>query len=254
MTMRLFVVLAVLIAAVLLNGALLAAETPPAAVKPKVTVATGDPLRKKVKWISSKRVKNLKNFGLTEQLQEDTLKLIKRLDKSESRSPKWKQVLEADQELASRCFCRFGKLPVRYKAAECLLEGDGDLRIPVKTASIRKALASQLWYDKLTVQGVYKSLELVEGRTDEATALGLSAMLLGVEQDAIEGLGDFGGGLFGSTDLKGLVAKRATLEDGLPAYFALLTVMAEAANAEGSICNRKIITDVGEDEDSEEMR
>ena len=256
MTMRLFVVLAALMAAAVFNVALLVTETPPAAITPEIKLDKKDPLMGKIKWLPSRRVKNLKKFGLTDDLSDAVMKRLKRLDKEENRSPKWKAVLDEDQELGSRCFCNAGELPVRYKAAECILQAAGQTRPPAKLASLRKRIESQLWFDKSLAVEVFGALELQAERTDDATARGVAAMILGVEQDAIDRLGDYGGGLFGALDLKALVTKRPALEDSLVEYFAVLSIMAEAANdPNGSICRRKIITDTDDgEEESAEMR
>jgi len=133
-------------------------------------------------------------------------------------------------------FCPSADLPQPYAAAEFLVYEENqrrDVFAPEKLLT----LESQAWFAGSPVESVYNTLEVTESRKNEATVMGVSALLLGRENDVLEGRAPWSQNLLGSWGFSRLKKDSPSIEILAIQYFALMHYLTELANTRDGICS-----------------
>lgn len=230
--MRPFLVLLLLVVAVLVDGVLLVRERIPQGAEKSVE-ALVEPLRH-VEYRENNRRRNLsETFGMDAALTERTAKQIETYSRYRVQLAK---LLKDHAEVVGEAFCPTEDLPQPYAALEFLVtetNGRRDVTPPDRLV----VLEPQEWYaeTRATTSGVYNTVEL-EGRRSDATLMGVSAILLGQEQDVLEGNRPWSRSLFSSWGFAALRAEKPSIERVAMEYFALMHLFTELANAQDGIC------------------
>ena len=234
MNWRAFTILAVGLVGVMMNGWMLSQETIEATGQQEdlVNEANKDPLLN-IQYISSNRDKHLADFGLPKQMRDAAFKKMTSFAKRKANISEW---LQAEQDTLTPVFCA-GGLSQRYAALSVLVVNDSDLRRVYKPKALF-TLEEQAWYDPVVVNQVYEHVEVTANRNDDATVMGVAAILLSREKDVLEGASPWGSSFFGSWSLEEVLLMDANIEDDLVNYFAMMYVITEIANgsSEGGIC------------------
>ena len=87
------------------------------------------------------------------------------------------------------------------------------------------------------VDAVYNQLERTEARKADATLMGVSALLLGREGDALDGNAPWATGMMGAWGFKRLKKESPTVEVIAIQYFSLMHYLTELANKRDGICS-----------------
>jgi hypothetical protein len=193
-----------------------------------------------IDYVSASREENLALFGMDEDMVSATMKAIKRLDGRTNRSA-LKATLESptgDRAFLQSALCgATNDQRPRYGALQLLVEAkDGD-RFVMDLNSLKGAFKVQDWAGASPWSEVYRKVELVgERREDDATLMGIAAIILEEEESVLDLLEPWG--TQGSKDWSW-----ETVEEDHPGigremirYFALFHVVAELAHADGGIC------------------
>lgn len=196
-----------------------------------------DPLMDTYQTRSANREKDFVAWGLDEAQVVEALKKTRGLeDMHEKRIQAWFNNPSEPEELRDYICGDAGKKP-RYWGLALLVTEDasGQRRRVINPGKIQE-LEEQDWSLKAPINEVYRTLELSLERKDDATRMGVAALMAGEEDLALEGVKPFGSGLVGSWSWKGAAALSPGLEERVITYFALLHLVLEEAWSEQGFC------------------
>ena len=100
-----------------------------------------------------------------------------------------------------------------------------------------KLFEEQDWFATAPVDAVYTHLELTEGRRSDATLMGVAALLMSKEDDALDGHSPWSTGLMGSWGWAPLRKQFPGAEMRVIQYFSLMHYLTELANTRDGICS-----------------
>jgi len=237
MKWRPWIVSASLLATSILTLVLWIKEEAPEPKKVKeIEVEAGDRLASYALDASS-RVTLWQQYGFdtaeTEKMVERTNRLIR------DRGEQYRKLLKEDPPKYAMILCpNAGPVPPRYAALQLLVREDAGVRTPIPEGEL-VSLESQEWYAAAPVEQVYKKLDLRKEGKIGATGMGVAAILLKKEADAIGGKGAWSTSLSFGWNLQTLFEQNvaSSLKQRASDYFALSQALLELANApEGGIC------------------
>jgi hypothetical protein len=236
MVWRPWVIFSILMITLLVNSVLLYQERVPTPNQIQEVTANIDVLRL-VQYTKAQRRQNFRGmFGMTDELANET---AKRMNKYSGQKSRFEKMMKDDPTVAAAVFCvrDFGP-PPPYAALELLVREENARRNTISVGRLLK-FEKQPWYANAPVDSVYKAAEMRENRRDDATLMGVSALLLSREPDIIENRSPFSQGSFGSWSFNKLQhdPKSAKITDMVRDYFSLMYFMAELANEQDNgIC------------------
>lgn len=231
MPWRLIFIVALLLASLLGNGAMLVYERidPPASV-----IELHDNVRQKqYLYIPSKRKSNFTAMGLGGRVGA-AVDLAARLDRSEARI---REVIEESSDEIRYYLCDGGDLPPRFAVMAVVVQLDDKEVLRTVRADRASSFYAQDWFGSSLASDVYTKLELVENPMEDAAAVGVAAVLAGQEVRVLEQTAPFDPGFGGSWGLDDIFEQYGWVEPELIRYFATMHIMMEIANSEkGGIC------------------
>lgn len=188
-------------------------------------------------YVPADRRKNLKAFGLSDPLIDRTMRSIVNYERN-SLDRIDALILDApDLDQVHQAFCgRSNFNRPRYEALKFLVyEKSG--RRNVINLDEANGLNYFDWADRAPIAGVYKALELrvEDARKDDATLMGVAAILLKAEDFAIEGDSPWGRGPH-KWSWEDVVKKYDGAEELVVMYFAMFHVFAERMYTEDGLC------------------
>ena len=236
MTWRHFLLIAVTLAMLIVNGVLLGFEEvnlTSTAARPVDLIV--DPLINTT-WRPDQRLTNFRAFGLPEEMVQDAARRAEEIDNDKERLT---QLLEQDEALLSTYLCPRSGVPERYMAMHFLVTtrdvGGGMLERDVISFNRVVELPLQDWVDTSPVPAIYDQLELTESRRADATVMGVGAILTAREEDVFARNRPFGG--VGRWSFNNLLSNEPDLEEKIVEYFALMHVLVElSSQPEVGIC------------------
>lgn len=190
-------------------------------------------------YVPTERLTNLRRFGLSDAEAEDVQKRISRTNEDWSAAIKnlLKNAPEPDTLADAVCGSSSRGLPPRWAAMDFLVESkDGKLRV-VELADYAE-MVSQGWMPDSRVPSVYDRAERRASREDDATRMGLAAVLSGHHEDLLQGESPWGSGLFGGWSWQDVRRGNPTVQETVFDYLALMHLTVELAQGEGGICGR----------------
>ena len=233
MNWRPWIILALLLGVVVVNSALMWFEevAGPEAVA-EVIDQVKDPLAS-VPFTPGTRITNFAAFGLPEDLVEAATDEAKRIHAHKDRL---QELLKEHAEDVGPALCP-SELPQRYAALSFLVE-EKDGKRDVVDFSRTTYFERKEWFDEALVREVYSEVDRnPEGPRDNATAMGVAAILLGKESAVLEGTAPWGAGLGRRWSLERVFTEFPEAKRMLVRYFAFMHVLTELANEqERGIC------------------
>jgi hypothetical protein len=197
---------------------------------PEVTVSD-EPLRH-LQYLKTSRRGNFKAMGMTDELADATANFIDKYGKQESR---YKTLLEDHATEIGDAFCPTDRLPQPYAALRFLVFEENKRR-DVVSADRLVRFEAQPWFESAPVVAVYNTLEVTHSRKPDATLMAVGGILLGREDDVLEGSAPFATGLMGSWGFKRLKKDNPKVEMLVIQYFSMMHFLTELANTKGGIC------------------
>lgn len=221
-----------MLATVLLNLVLIVQERlPNPDARPEVT-KIDEPLRHLL-YRPTERRNNFKKMGMDDEFAH---RVANRIDKYTSMKAKFVAMLQDQAADVGDAFCPTAGLPQPYAAARFLITEENNRRDIVDASRLTR-FDSQPWFDKSPVMGVYSELEAVEGRREDATLLGVAALLLAREADALAGRSPWSRGLIRRGSFSTLERQEPRITVLVMDYFALMHYLTELANTSDGICS-----------------
>ena len=158
------------------------------------------------------------------------------IDRYKGKTPKFKSMLAEQGAEVGDAFCPSDKVPQPYSVLRYLLIEENERRDVIDVERVI-TLEEQPWYRISPVDGVYNQLERTDARKADATLMGVSALLLGREADALDGNAPWSTGMMGSWGFKKLKREDPTIEMLVLQYFSLMHFLTEIANSRDGICS-----------------
>ena len=133
-------------------------------------------------------------------------------------------------------FCgRYAELPGRYAAMEFLIEeSQGELR--VRDLAQMNQFDAQDWFAGGQVTAVVGRVELVADRHEDATRMGLAAVMARQGDSVMEGKAPWGASMWNNWSWDGVVKKYESAGSKVIRYAAIMHLVLESTNAEGGMC------------------
>jgi hypothetical protein len=206
-------------------------------VKEEVTL-DDEPLRH-LNYVPSARLNNFLEMGMDEELAQTTSALVAGLQPNRER---YLKLLDEQALEVGVAFCPSPSgLPQPYAAMQFLVVQEAGKRDVVDALGGLFRFEVQPWYTKDgRAPQVYNTLERTARRKQDATLMGVSAVLLSREEDAIRERGPWATSLLGGVGFGAF----ATLKSENPRiaqlaaeYFALVHYLTELANEQDGICS-----------------
>lgn len=231
MSWRPWIVAAAMFAVVLVNLVLVLQERLPAAVAGP-EVARVDEVLQHLQYLPTTRRTNFKEMGMSDELADATAKYVDRYGRKQAA---FSALLGEQAALVGNAFCPGTSLPQPYAALQFLVLETNEVRDPVDPEQLRE-FEEQPWFATSPVQAVYNHFEMTEGRYADATLLGVSAILVGKEDDALSGYTPFATGIMGARGWAPLKKAHPRIEMVVIEYFSLMHYLTELANTRDGIC------------------
>jgi hypothetical protein len=211
----------------------------PTKVRAQQIVRREDPLLD-MAYVSSEREKNFARFGMPADMAKATAKRAKTIDQGQE-GARLRQLLGDAAEpvqLADALCGTSNQSRPRYAALRFFVAEKGGGRMAIqlsRTGQIRM----QAWADASPIDQIYSSLELTDGREDNATLMGVAAVMADAEEEALEREPPWGSsrGIMKRWSWEGVQKRSPGIKGKLIAYFALMHVAVEYANQDGGLCN-----------------
>ncbi len=198
-----------------------------------------------MQFAASQREANFQKMGFSE---EEVAALAKKVgvleEKYHTKDPDQDVVtvrIEAatDQDELAAALCGTNaSLPVRYSALKFLMVEKGG---GIRAADLDEvsSLEIQQWAKAARVEAVYEAAEVTTDRKDDATRMGIAAVIAGTEATELllEKKAPFGRGVFAGWDWGAVQKKFPGIKDKLIEYVALLHLVGEVANGDKGMCN-----------------
>jgi hypothetical protein len=187
-------------------------------------------------YTKEERESNLKAFGLPDPLIRRTLKEITNYERNQLQKIDSLVAEAPDIDQVHKAFCsRSNARRPRYEALKFLVKEDNGRR-PLNLDRA-EPLNYFEWADTARIEAVFRFLELPEdgNRRDDATMMGIAAVLLEQEELVIDGDAPWGRGAH-KWSWEDVVIKWPYADDRVVAYFALLHIFSERVHREGQLC------------------
>lgn len=207
----------------------------PAERKPRTIKETTDPLFD-LRYGSAERRTNLTTMGLDEAAVDRVVLKIRRMeDRDKTRLVKAIDDAADPKELTAALCGRTSDVRPRYGALRFLVQDDRGTRRALDLRRITR-LERQEWSKADLIGEVYRQLELTDGRKPDAPLMGVAAILLQKENDALQGLAPWDRTSLGTWSWSDLEAEHPGIEARTLDYFALMHLVVEIAQSEGGLC------------------
>jgi len=228
MSMRVFVVVAVLLIGILLNGVLIATEHTPEPAVARAEYKVEDQFRDMV-WSLGTRRQNMQEFGLPPDMVDEIDDRLQKLSKRD-RKGRLLEALKANSDVGGRLCSNVGSLPSRYFALGILVKGEEGTRKQIaRFDTLMSKVKLQEGFRPINLEGMYKSTELVPNAAADTFALNVAAVLLGQEIERIEGEEDWASGIFGPPTLVAFLNRVPEVREDLISFFAITHYLHEVA-------------------------
>lgn len=191
-----------------------------------------------LKYIATEREGNLKVFGLSGEALKRGVKRIKDLETEQNKGRLALFLDEInDPDRAADAFCGTGTvgIPPRYALMGYLVKDERGRRDALDLDRVSR-LDREEWSKVVPIDAVYAELEMGDVREQDATVMGIAAILLEKEQEALERNSPWGSGLGSRWSWEKVRKDNPGIEDRVIEYLALMHLSMEVAMGEGGFC------------------
>ena len=232
MSWRPWVILGLLFLAFVWNVVLVLNEEVP---KPNQgpELARHDERLRHLQYLPTSRRNNFKDMGFDDDQADACASMI---DRYQGKKEKFKSMLVDKAAEVGDAFCSSDQVPQPYAALRYLVLEENERRDVFEPERLI-LFEEQPWYAIAPVDAVYNQLERTDGRKADATLMGVSALLLRREGDALDGNAPWSAGLMGSWGFKKLKRENPTINMLVIRYFSLMHYITELANTKDGICS-----------------
>lgn len=232
MTFRPWVILTLAIAAFLINSVLILQEDMPTPPTDPQLEKIREPLLE-LAYTRTNRRQNLETMGLDTELADLAARYSERL---ETEQKKWDAVLASDATKLAGALCPNKEVPQPYAMLEFLVYEDAQKRYVVEPIKIT-GLERQPWFEASIVPSLYDKFERTERRKSDATLMAVSAALVGMESQAVDGMSPWSMGALGTWSYPTLEKQHRRVRRMVIEYFGFMHYLTERANRPGGICS-----------------
>jgi len=183
---------------------------------------------------------NLQKMGMTQGHADKTADAAESIHDKKPVRERLLGMIKANEQDVAPAVCPSGQRVAQpYAVLELVVEEALGRRevIPINRLT---DFQKQSWYAGSSVNQIYELLEKGKNRQPDATLMGVSAVLLNKEKDAIKGSAPWSSGFMGQWGFSYLLSnpKTSKIEKMATDYFALMYVMVTLANDErNGICD-----------------
>ena len=191
-----------------------------------------------LRYIASARQENLRKFGLDDDLIERVVRRIETMQAEHGRRLTRLLKNAGDPQAVADALCgEISSIRPRYSAMPFLVEESGGERRVLDLAKLQTIVA-QPWAESASIAGVYGEVELAgEDRREDATLMGVAAILLAEEGSVFEGQPPWGSGLLATWSWEEVQERFPRAKGLVVDYFASTHLVVELAQQEGGICD-----------------
>jgi len=192
-----------------------------------------------IQWTDTDRESNLRAFGFDDAMVKDAV--AKMVDYDRNSRPRIDELIEGapDIDQLHKAFCsQNNNNRPRYEAIHFLVDEESGGRRAIELEST-SSLNAQEWAIVAPINAIHQKLELEPGpdRKEDATVMGVAAILLGQEELALDGDRPWGRGSR-KWSWEEINEKWSYADARVVEYFALMHVFAESMWREGGLCNQ----------------
>ena len=232
MSWRPWVILGLLFVAFVANSVLVFWEKVPAPNQGPEVVRVDERLRH-LQYLPTSRRNNFKEMGFDDELADACASMI---DRYKGKKQKFTTMLTDHAAEVGDAFCPSDRVPQPYAALRYLVIEENERRDVIDPERLI-VFEEQPWYPIAPVDAVYNQLERTDGRKADATLMGVSALLLGRESDALDGNAPWSTGLMGTWGFTKLKRENPSIQVMVLQYFSLMHYLTELANTKEGICS-----------------
>ena len=232
---RPWIVVLALFVSLVLNAALVFQEKVPELQVDEDPELAREPLRH-LTYSSRQRRKNFEVMGLDEEHRERAAGIADRLYKQNAK--RYRKMFEEQGLEVARTFCpTTSGLPQPYDAMRLLIIEEAGSRDVIDGTNALFLFEEQSWFETAgTALPVYNRLERRRGRRNDATLMGVSALLLGREGEAVNERGPWSTGFLGGGSFATIESENPAIRQTTAEYLALVHVLTEIANEPDGLC------------------
>jgi len=232
MTWRPWIIMMLGIVALLVNGVLMVQEDmPEVATGPEIDKII-EPLRN-LTYLPSTRRQNLEAMGFPPDLANRTAIHAANLERQQA---KWDKILRGDPAGLGQALCPSDRVPQPYAMLQYLVTEDAGRRYVIQHQRVT-VLEPQSWFEQSLVPALYDEFERNKRRKADATVMGVSAALLGQENEALQGVDPWNMGVLGTWSFARLQKRQRKITTMVMEYFGLMHYLTELANTNRGICS-----------------
>jgi hypothetical protein len=177
---------------------------------------------------------NFQKMGLTLQQADKASSKAENIFGNDKKKRKLLGLLRDYEEIVAPAVCPSAQRVAQpYGVLQLIVEEDLGTRNVLEVNRITE-FRKQSWYDGASVEQVYEVIELGKNRQADATVMGVAALLLSKEEDALKGAAPWSNGFMGRWGYDRLLSNPKTkrVEGMTSDYFALMYVLVTLANDE----------------------
>lgn len=191
-----------------------------------------------LQYLSARRLPNFQeSFGLPAPLAKRAVDRAVMISDEYSRKL---GLMLRDTEDPTRlldAICATAESRPRYAMLRYLVVQEGPERLPIDLKRV-SSLELQEWGVLAPIDTVYETVEFSDDRHDDATLMGIAAILAGQEDKVTKSQAPWGsGGLGRSWDWDRVVKEHPGIDTKLVEYVALMHVATEMAQSADGLCN-----------------
>jgi hypothetical protein len=240
MNWRFFLFVSSLMAMFVVNFFLVFGEAIPEVVTEESTVRVPEVSLRSIQYKMDQIRANLQKMGMTLEHADKTSDIAEKIYSKEKTKNRLIDMIKASEENVAPAVCPSGQRVAQPYAMLELIVEEALGRRTVLSVNQLSEFNKQPWYASSSVERIYEMIEKGKNRQPDATLMGVSALLLNKEDDAIKGKAPWANGFMGRWGFSYLLSnpKTGSIERMSSDYFALMYVVVTLANDErNGICD-----------------
>ena len=189
------------------------------------------------RFVRANRQSNFESFGMSPEMAAEAVQHTGHLEDLHKEKLRMVMADAPDPIALADALCgQTRQVRPRYGALRLLVEERGGGRRPLNLKRFT-SFTKQDWASVSSIDAVYNQLELSSDRHEDATLMGIAAILTSQEQRVLDHMKPWGRGLaLGTWDWSAVKSEFGGVRELLVTYFATMHLVVEVAVAEDGIC------------------